>query len=137
MSGKQTTQIKLMNRQKILRFNNYMIDIYGSKGIMASWCCWWYFRKNYFKNLITSLKYELINWRKISIFNILKIVEKLKVWMDENFEPNWHVFSGTNFGSLVTHEKRHYIFFYIEKVAFLCYKMGWNIIIKLNSYKNI
>jgi len=44
--------------------------------------------------------------------------------MDENFEPNWHVFSGTNFGSHVTHEKRQYIFFYIDKIAFLCYKIG-------------
>jgi|LakMenEpi03Aug12_release.lakeMendotaPanAssembly.Ray.scaffolds.fasta_scaffold3080577_1 dynein light chain LC8-type len=44
--------------------------------------------------------------------------------MDENFEAHWHCFNGINYGSHVTHEKRGFIFFYIEKLAFLCYKMG-------------
>jgi dynein light chain LC8-type len=44
--------------------------------------------------------------------------------MDTNFEPHWHVYFGKNFGSLVTFEKRRFIYFYIDKYAFLLYKMG-------------
>lgn len=44
--------------------------------------------------------------------------------MDKTWEPYWHVFFGKNFGAHLTHEKRRFIFFYIEKDAFLFYKIG-------------
>lgn len=44
--------------------------------------------------------------------------------MDENFEPNWHVTFGENFGCFATHEKKRFLFFYINKLAFLFFKIG-------------
>lgn len=53
-----------------------------------------------------------------------KIAEYLKNYMDENFEPNWHVTFGENFGCFATHEKKKFLFFYINKLAFLFFKIG-------------
>jgi len=41
---------------------------------------------------------------------------------DRKFGPTWHVVVGKNFGSFVTHETKHFIYFYIGPLAFLIWK---------------
>ncbi|KAG8892619.1 Dynein light chain [Tulasnella sp. 403] len=41
---------------------------------------------------------------------------------DKKFGATWHVVVGKNFGSYVTHETKHFIYFYIGPLAFLIWK---------------
>ncbi|KAF8310091.1 putative dynein light chain 1, cytoplasmic [Clavulina sp. PMI_390] len=50
------------------------------------------------------------------------IAAKVKRDMDAKFTPTWHVVVGKNFGSFVTYEVKHFIYFYIDKMAFLIWK---------------
>lgn len=54
----------------------------------------------------------------------LAIAEKLKKFMDEEYEPFWHVVCGKHFGCFAIHENKRFIYFYLENVAFMCYKSG-------------
>jgi len=49
-------------------------------------------------------------------------VTAIKADLDTNWEPNWHVIVGRNFGSETTHESRRYCFFYLEDKAVLVFK---------------
>ena len=52
------------------------------------------------------------------------IAELLKKFMDEKFEPFWHVVCGKHFGCYAIHENKRFIYFYLDNVAFMCYKSG-------------
>ncbi|GAO15449.1 hypothetical protein UVI_02056910 [Ustilaginoidea virens] len=41
---------------------------------------------------------------------------------DERKGPNWHCIVGRNFGSFVTHETKHFIYFYLGHCAILLFK---------------
>ena len=43
---------------------------------------------------------------------------------DKKYNPTWHCIVGRNFGSYVTHETRHFIYFYLGQVAILLFKSG-------------
>lgn len=45
---------------------------------------------------------------------------------DKKYNPTWHCIVGRNFGSYVTHETKHFIYFYLGQVAILLFKSGWN-----------
>ncbi|KAL8199196.1 UNVERIFIED_CONTAM: Dynein light chain 1, cytoplasmic [Gekko kuhli] len=58
---------------------------------------------------------------------------KLPAWMqafrfaeefDKKYNPTWHCIVGRNFGSYVTHETKHFIYFYLGQVAILLFKSG-------------
>ncbi|KAB0368089.1 hypothetical protein FD755_021413 [Muntiacus reevesi] len=40
------------------------------------------------------------------------------------YNPTWHCIVGRNFGSYVTHETKHLIYFYLGQVADLLFKSG-------------
>ena len=40
------------------------------------------------------------------------------------YNPTWHCVVGRNFGSYVTHETKHFIYFYLGQVAILLFKSG-------------
>lgn len=46
----------------------------------------------------------------------------MKQEFDKRFGTTWHVIVGRNFGSYVTHETRHFIYFYLGQIAFLIFK---------------
>ncbi|CAG9574809.1 unnamed protein product [Danaus chrysippus] len=46
----------------------------------------------------------------------------IKKEFDKKHNPTWHCMVGRNFGYNVTHETRHFIYFYLGKVAFLLFK---------------
>lgn len=48
----------------------------------------------------------------------------IKKEFDKKYNPTWHCIVGRNFGSYVTHETRHFIYFYLGQVAILLFKSG-------------
>jgi len=47
-------------------------------------------------------------------YNIEKdIAAFIKKEFDKKFNPTWHCIVGRNFGSYVTHETKHFIYFYL------------------------
>lgn len=49
------------------------------------------------------------------------------IMLKKHFETDdavWHCFVGRKFGSFVTHEDGHYIYFYVGQTAFLLFKTG-------------
>ncbi|KAG8234761.1 hypothetical protein J437_LFUL006593 [Ladona fulva] len=64
-------------------------------------------------------------------FNIEKdIAAFIKKEFDKRYNPTWHCIVGRNFGSYVTHETRHFIYFYIGQVAVLLFKSGLDMLEK-------
>merc|ERR1711976_561770 len=51
-------------------------------------------------------------------FNIEKdIAAYIKKEFEKKYNPTWHCIVGRNFGSYVTHETKHFIYFYLGQVA--------------------
>ncbi|KAK7502770.1 hypothetical protein BaRGS_00006020 [Batillaria attramentaria] len=48
----------------------------------------------------------------------------IKKEFDKKYNPTWHCIVGRNFGSYVTHETKHFIYFYLGQVAILLFKSG-------------
>ncbi|XP_005377635.1 PREDICTED: dynein light chain 1, cytoplasmic-like [Chinchilla lanigera] len=58
-------------------------------------------------------------------FNIEKdIVAYIKMEFDKKYNPTWHCIVGRNFSSYVTHESKHFIYFYLGQVAILLLRSG-------------
>jgi len=61
-------------------------------------------------------------------YDIEKVIAAyIKKEFDKKYSPTWHCIIGRNFGSYVTHETKHFIYFYIGQVAVLLFKSGWEI----------
>lgn len=61
-------------------------------------------------------------------YNIEKdIAAYVKKEFDKKYNPTWHCIVGRNFGSYVTHETKHFIYFYLGQVAILLFKSGWSL----------
>ncbi|XP_049728077.1 dynein light chain 1, cytoplasmic-like [Elephas maximus indicus] len=52
------------------------------------------------------------------------IATYIKMEFDEKYGPFWHCVVGRNFGSYVTHESNHFIYFYLNQLAILLFKSG-------------
>lgn len=53
------------------------------------------------------------------------VASHIKKEFDRKYHSGtWHCFVGRNFGSFVTHETNHYIYFYLGQIAFLIFKSG-------------
>ena len=52
------------------------------------------------------------------------IAAYIKKEFDKKYNPTWHAIVGRNFGSYVTHETKHFIYFYLGQVAILLFKSG-------------
>jgi len=63
--------------------------------------------------------------KALSEYNIEKdVAAYIKKEFDRKHGPTWHVIVGRNFGSYVTHETKHFIYFYLGQVAILLFKSG-------------
>ena len=61
----------------------------------------------------------------IDSYNIEKdIACYIKKEFDRKHNPTWHCVVGRNFGSYVTHETKHFIYFYLGQIAVLLFKSG-------------
>lgn len=58
----------------------------------------------------------------IHLFTVSALV--LLQEFDKKYNPTWHCIVGRNFGSYVTHETKHFIYFYLGQVAVLLFKSG-------------
>ena len=54
----------------------------------------------------------------------VEIAKAVKSYMDEKYEPQWHVFLGNSFGCYSVHEKNRFVYFTFDhnKLSFLIYK---------------
>ncbi|CBY08521.1 unnamed protein product [Oikopleura dioica] len=52
------------------------------------------------------------------------IAALIKKEADKKYGPTWHCIVGRNFGSYVTHESKHFLYFYINTFAVLLFKAG-------------
>ncbi|KAI5292270.1 Dynein light chain [Ascosphaera acerosa] len=50
------------------------------------------------------------------------IAQYIKKEFDARKGPTWHCIVGRNFGSFVTHETKHFIYFYLGHCAILLFK---------------
>ncbi|KAL0237335.1 hypothetical protein PCE1_000732 [Barthelona sp. PCE] len=58
-------------------------------------------------------------------FNIEKdIASYIKKEFDRKYGSSWHCIVGRAFGSYVTHETKHFIYFYKGQLAFLLFRSG-------------
>ena len=48
----------------------------------------------------------------------------IKKEFDKKYNPTWHCVVGRSFGSYVTHESKHFIYFYVGQLAILLFKSG-------------
>jgi len=48
----------------------------------------------------------------------------VKKEFDRKHQPTWHVVVGRNFGSYVSHESKHFAYFYVGQLAFLLFRAG-------------
>ena len=52
------------------------------------------------------------------------IAEFIKTEFDKKHNPSWHCIVGRSFGSYVTYEMKHCIYFYRSKTAILLWRAG-------------
>ncbi|KZV46666.1 dynein light chain 2, cytoplasmic [Dorcoceras hygrometricum] len=52
------------------------------------------------------------------------VAENIKKVFDKKHGPTWHCIVGKNFGSYVTHETNHFVYFYLDSKAVLLFKSG-------------
>ncbi|KAI6693027.1 hypothetical protein NL676_020737 [Syzygium grande] len=52
------------------------------------------------------------------------VAEHIKKEFDKKHGPTWHCIVGRNFGSYVTHETNHFVYFYLDQKAILLFKSG-------------
>ncbi|GAB4843631.1 Dynein light chain Tctex-type [Ancistrocladus abbreviatus] len=52
------------------------------------------------------------------------VAETIKKEFDKKHGPTWHCIVGRNFGSYVTHETNHFVYFYLDQKAVLLFKSG-------------
>lgn len=48
----------------------------------------------------------------------------VKRFFDKKYGPTWHCIVGSDFKAFVTHESKHFLFFYEGKMAICLYKCG-------------
>mmetsp|Transcript_47709 Transcript_47709/g.134696 ORF Transcript_47709/g.134696 Transcript_47709/m.134696 type:complete len:90 (+) Transcript_47709:110-379(+) len=53
-----------------------------------------------------------------------EVANFIKKEFDKRHTPFWHVVVGKNFGSYVTHETKHFIYFYLGQLGILLFKAG-------------
>eukprot|EP00536_Pseudo-nitzschia_multiseries_P003033 jgi/Psemu1/301728/fgenesh1_kg.43_\ len=86
-------------------------------------------RKAVIKNadMSEAMQQEAVDIASIALsrYNIEKdVAAHIKKEFDKRYNPTWHVIVGRNFGSYVTHETKHFIYFYLGQVAILLFKSG-------------
>ncbi|CAL8075685.1 unnamed protein product [Calicophoron daubneyi] len=58
-------------------------------------------------------------------FNVEKdIAAYIKKEFDSKHGPTWHCIVGRNYGSYITHETGHFIYFYSGQLAILLFRAG-------------
>ncbi|KAL0935338.1 dynein light chain type [Colletotrichum truncatum] len=81
------------------------------------------FNINFFKTEDMQQECIEVAQEAMTKFTIEKdIAQHIKRTFDERKGPTWHCIVGRNFGSFVTHETKHFIYFYLGHCAILLFK---------------
>mmetsp|Transcript_14105 Transcript_14105/g.18840 ORF Transcript_14105/g.18840 Transcript_14105/m.18840 type:complete len:94 (-) Transcript_14105:166-447(-) len=73
------------------------------------------------------MKQEVYNLAAYAIDQFVTEVEiskHIKGHFDSKYGPTWHCIVGSDFRAFVTHESKHFIFFYEGRTAICLYKCG-------------
>ncbi|CAF0742010.1 unnamed protein product [Didymodactylos carnosus] len=66
-----------------------------------------------------------ITMHALEHYNIEKdVAAYIKKEFDKKYNPTWHCIVGRHFGSYITHETKHFIYFYLGQLAILLFKSG-------------
>ncbi|KAJ8606707.1 hypothetical protein CTAYLR_010528 [Chrysophaeum taylorii] len=76
------------------------------------------------KNTILKRSRVRMNCQRPCSVHPQDIAAYIKKEFDKKYNPTWHCIVGRNFGSYVTHETKHFIYFYLGQVAILLFKSG-------------
>ena len=75
--------------------------------------------------VLTSATAALKSHLKGDIKLLIDVAAQVKNELDQHAAgPTWHVIVGKSFGSHVTHETNHVIYFFLGEIGFLVYKHG-------------
>jgi dynein light chain LC8-type len=77
------------------------------------------------KDISEELEQEIISIAKYALDKMhtnQEIASHLKDELNRKYNGNWQCFVGRSFGSFVTYEAKHYMYFYIGQYAFLIFK---------------
>ena len=77
------------------------------------------------ETVLTSATAALKSHLKGDIKLLIDVAAQVKNELDQaGVGPTWHVIAGKSFGSHVTHETNHIIYFFLGEIGFLVYKHG-------------
>ena len=77
------------------------------------------------ETVLTSATAALKSHLKGDIKLLIDVAAQVKNELDQAAAgPTWHVVAGKSFGSHVTHETNHIIYFFLGDIGFLVYKHG-------------
>ncbi|RKF76770.1 Dynein light chain, cytoplasmic [Golovinomyces cichoracearum] len=62
------------------------------------------------------------SWARLLTVKFLIYSQRSYEQLDDRKGPTWHCIVGRNFGSFVTHESKHFIYFYLGHCAILLFK---------------
>ena len=98
-----------------------------TKVVKGTWLLWLFvLLSKIFKRWRFSLSLFLFTKQALERYEIEKdIAAYIKKEFDKKYQPTWHCVVGRNFGSYVTHETGHFIYFYIGHIAILLFRSGW------------
>ncbi|CAH8828102.1 unnamed protein product [Trichobilharzia szidati] len=48
----------------------------------------------------------------------------MKKEFDRKYSPTWHCVVGTNFGTYISHEEKHFIYFFLDNHAVVLFRTG-------------
>ena len=68
---------------------------------------------------------QILNWQWLTARLRFVVHVNPPMFVDYHLKLERHVIVGRNFGSYVTHETKHFIYFYLGQVAVLLFKSGW------------
>ncbi|CAD5328062.1 unnamed protein product [Arabidopsis thaliana] len=70
-------------------------------------------------------KSQFVDLKAFEKYSVEKdIAENIKKEFDKKHGATWHCIVGRNFGSYVTHETNHFVYFYLDQKAVLLFKSG-------------
>jgi len=121
-SGKDLVELLAAGRAKMAVLGGGNSETYQATVTMAD-------RKAVIKNADMSedMQQDAIDCatQALEKYNIEEdIAAFIKKEFDKKYNPTWHCIVGRNFGSYVTHETKHFIYFYLGQVAILLFKSG-------------
>ena len=77
------------------------------------------------KEISAELEGEIIATARYALdkmHTLQEMATHLKDELNRKYNGDWHAFVGRNFGSYVTYEANHYMYFYIGQYGFLVFK---------------